>query len=136
MNKKEIIRTIKFTLFSISAGIIQIVSFTLLNEFTKLNYSICYLVALVLSIVWNFTLNREYTFKSSNNIPIAMTKVFIFYLLFTPTSTLFGSYLVEKLKWNEYIVTGINMISNFILEFLYDKYYVFKGTIDTNRRSK
>ena len=131
MNKKELIRTIKFTLFSISAGIIELLSFTILNKFTNLNYSICYLTALVLSVLWNFTLNREYTFKSANNIPIAMIKVFIFYLIFTPTSTLLGSYLVDKIRWNEYIVTGINMISNFILEFLYDKYYVFRGSIDT-----
>ena len=131
MNKKEIIRTIKFTLFSISAGIVEILSFTILNNFTKFNYSICYLTALILSVLWNFTLNREYTFKSSNNIPIAMTKVFLFYLVFTPSSTLFGNYLVSSLKWNEYLVTGINMVLNFILEYLYNKYYVFKGSIDT-----
>ena len=130
-DKKELKRMIKFTLFSISAGIIELLSFTILNKFTNLNYSICYLTALVLSVLWNFTLNREYTFKSANNIPIAMIKVFIFYLIFTPTSTLLGSYLVDKIRWNEYIVTGINMISNFILEFLYDKYYVFRGSIDT-----
>ena len=128
MNKKEIIRTIKFTLFSISAGIVEILSFTILNNFTKFNYSICYLTALILSVLWNFTLNREYTFKSSNNIPIAMTKVFLFYLVFTPSSTLFGNYLVSSLKWNEYLVTGINMVLNFILEYLYDKYYVFRNT--------
>ena len=130
MNKKELIRTIKFTLFSISAGIIEMVSFTLLNTLTNLNYSICYLTALILSVLWNFTLNREYTFKSSNNIPISMFKVFIFYLIFTPTSTIFGNYLV-KIGLNDYLVTGINMLFNFILEYLYDKYYVFKGSIDT-----
>lgn len=131
MNKKEIIRSIKFTLFSISAGIIEILSFTILNNFTKLNYSVCYLTALILSVLWNFTLNREFTFKSTNNIPIAMIKVFIFYLIFTPTSTILGNYLVNNLKWNEYLATGINMLLNFVLEYLYDKYYVFKGSIDT-----
>ena len=131
MNKKEIIRTIKFTLFSISAGIIEITSFTILDKFTNLEYWLCYLVALVLSVIWNFTLNREYTFKSTTNIPKAMLKVGLFYLLFTPTSTIIGNYLVKDLNWNEYLVTGINMLSNFVLEYLYDKYYVFKGTIDT-----
>ena len=131
MNKKEILRTIKFTLFSISAGIIEILLFTLLNEVFKLNYWVCYLTALVASVVWNFTLNREYTFKSTTNVPKAMFKVFIFYLIFTPTSTILGNYLVENLKWNEYLVTGINMICNFVLEYLYDKYIVFKGSIDT-----
>ena len=131
MNKKELLRTIKFTLFSISAGIIEIVSFTILDKFTKFDYWVCYLIALVLSVVWNFTLNREYTFKSTNNIPIAMLKVGVFYLIFTPTSTILGNYLVKNLKWNEYLVTGLNMLSNFVLEYLYDKYYVFKGTIDS-----
>ena len=130
MNKKELLRTIKFTIFSISAGLIEIVSFTLLDKFTNWPYWPCYLIALVLSVVWNFTLNKEYTFKSTTNAPIAMLKVGLFYLIFTPVSTILGNYLVE-LSWNEYIVTGLNMLSNFVLEYLYDKYYVFKGTIDT-----
>ena len=133
MKNKELLRTIKFTLFSISAGIIEIGVFSLLDNFTNFNYWVCYLVALVLSVIWNFTLNREYTFKSSNNIPLAMMKVFIFYLVFTPTSTILGNYLVEKLLWNEYLVTGINMVLNFVLEYLYDKYFVFRGSIDTKK---
>lgn len=130
---KETIRFIKFLLCSISAGLIEIVSFTLLNEFTNLSYWPCYLVALVLSVVWNFTLNRKFTFKSSNNIPVAMMKVFFYYLVFTPVTTILGDYLVEKLFWNEYLVTAINMILNFITEFLYQRYYVFKDSIDTKK---
>ncbi len=133
MKNKELLRTIKFTLFSISAGIIEIVVFSLLDNFTNFNYWVCYLIGLILSVVWNFTLNREYTFKSTANVPLAMMKVFVFYLVFTPLSTIFGNYLVEKLLWNEYLVTGINMILNFILEYLYDKYFVFKGSIDTKK---
>jgi putative flippase GtrA len=135
-DKKELIRTIKFTLFSISAGLIEIGLFTILDEFTNLDYWICYLVALIASVVWNFTLNREFTFKSTANVPLAMTKVFIFYLIFTPASTLLGNYLVKNLGWNDYLVTGINMLCNFILEYLYDKYIVFRGTIDTKEKKK
>ncbi len=131
MNKKELIRKIKFTLFSISAGIIEILLFTLLNELTNLGYWICYLTALIASVIWNFTLNREYTFKSTANVPVAMIKVFIFYLIFTPTTTILGNYLVKTLSYNEYLVTGINMLANFVLEYLYDKYIVFRGKIDT-----
>ena len=131
---KELIRKIKFTLFSISAGIIEIGVFTLLDNITNWNYWVCYLTALILSVIWNFTLNREYTFKSSNNIPKAMFLVFLFYLVFTPISTILGDYLVEKIGWNEYLVTGINMVFNFILEYLYDKYVVFKGSIDTKNK--
>ncbi|MBQ6323786.1 MAG: GtrA family protein [Bacilli bacterium] len=135
--KKELIRKVKFTLFSISAGLIEIGLFTLLNEFTDWGYWACYLIALVASVIWNFTLNREFTFKSTANVPVAMFKVFIFYLIFTPTSTMIGDYLVDNLHWNEYLVTGINMLCNFILEYLYDKNIVFKGKIDTkDNRSK
>ena len=130
-NKKELMRKVKFTLFSISAGIIEILLFTLLNELTNLGYWICYLTALITSIIWNFTLNREYTFKSTTNIPKAMFKVFLFYLVFTPCTTIGGNYLVKGLHFNEYLTTGINMIANFILEYLYDKYVVFRGNIDT-----
>ncbi len=130
MNKKELIRAGKFTLFSLSAGLIEIGAFSVLNHF-KFQYWVCYLVALVLSVLWNFTLNREFTFRSSNNVPVAMMKVALFYLVFTPVSTLIGDYLVETLKWNEFLVTLINMTANFILEFIYDKYVVFRGSIDT-----
>ena len=135
-NKKELIREIKFTLFSISAGIIEIVLFTLLDELTNLNYWLCYLPALIASVIWNFTLNREYTFKSNVNIPKAMMEVFIFYLVFTPVSTILGNYLAENLGWNDYLVTGLNMLCNFVLEYLYDKYIVFKGNIDNKESVK
>ena len=133
-NKKELIRKIKFTLFSISAGVIEIGLFTLLDSVTNWDYWLCYLIALIASVIWNFTLNREYTFKSTNNIPIAMLKVSLFYLVFTPLSTLLGNYLAETLHWNDFLVTGINMLLNFVLEYLYDEYYVFKGTIDTKEK--
>ena len=133
-NKKELLRKIKFTLFSISAGIIELGLFTLLNECTNWDYWACYLIALVASVIWNFTLNREFTFKSTANIPVAMFKVFIFYLIFTPVSTFLGNYLVEELYFNQYLITGLNMLCNFVLEYIYDKYIVFKGKIDTKEK--
>lgn len=134
--KKEMIRGLKFTLFSLSAGLIQIVSFTLLNELTKWPYWACYLVALVLSVLWNFTLNRRYTFRSSANVSAAMLKTFGFYLVFTPVSTILGDYLADTLLWNKYLVTLLIMISNFILEFLFQRLFVFRKTIDTNDLAK
>lgn len=135
-NKEELLRTIKFTFFSISAGIIEIAVFALLNEAAGLSYWPCYLIALICSIIWNFTLNRRYTFQSANNVPVAMVKVFVFYLFFTPASTILGNYLAETLMWNEYLVTAINMAANFILEYLYDRFVVFKDSIDTNELAK
>lgn len=134
-DKKELLRAIKFGLFSISAGIIQIGSFTLFNEVFHWTYWVGYLVALVLSVVWNFTLNRKYTFKSANNVPKAMLLVALFYAVFTPLSTLNEKWLTD-LGWNEYLVTLVNMAINFVTEFLYDKYVVFKNSIDTNDLAK
>ena len=136
MNKKEWIRTLKFVGFSISAGVIEIVTFTLLNEFTRLPYWPCYLIALVLSVIWNFTFNRKFTFQSANNVPVAMAKVFAYYCVFTPASTILGNYLAETLGWNEYLVTALNMIVNFVTEFLYQRYFVFGDSIDTNKRAQ
>ena len=131
-NKEELWRAAKFVLFSISAGLIEIVSFALLNELTNWSYWPCYLIALVLSVLWNFTLNRKFTFRSANNVPLAMLKVAAYYAVFTPLSTILGNFLAEGLGWNEYLVTGINMLLNFVTEFLYDTYVVFRGSIDTN----
>ena len=120
--KKDWLRFLKFTLFSISAGLIEIVTFTVLNEFFHLPYWVSYLTGLVLSVVWNFTLNRKFTFQSAANVPAAMFKVFLFYLVFTPASTYLEHILTTNLGWNEYLVTGINMVLNFTLEFLYQRF--------------
>ncbi len=128
---REFARALKFVLFSISAGLIQILSFTLLNELCHLPYWISYLVALVLSVLWNFTLNRKFTFRSANNVPVAMAKVAAYYAVFTPLSTLLGQWLTGSLGWNEYLVTGINMVLNFVTEFLYQRFVVFGKSIDS-----
>lgn len=130
--KKELLRTIKYTIFAASAGVIQFVSFALLNEFLCLNYWTSYLIALVLSVLWNFTLNRRYTFKSASNIKKAMLLVFAYYLIFTPLSTYFEHYLTDIQHWNEYLVTAINMMINFVTEFLFQRFIVFRNSIDTN----
>ncbi len=125
MKNKSFWQAVKFTLFSISAGLIQVGSFTLLNELVKLKYWPAYLISLVLSILWNFTLNRKFTFKDTSNVPIAMAKVFGFYLVFTPLSTYLGA-ICEGAGVNEYIVLGVTMLSNFVLEFLFQKFFVFR----------
>ena len=132
MKRKEVIRAIKFALVSASAGIVEIVVFTIMNEFTGLKYWPCYLTALVASVVWCFTINRRYTFKSTKNVPRAMAMVFAFYLVFTPVTTILGNYLAETLHWNEYLVTAINMALNLSLEYLYDTFVVYRGEMDNN----
>ena len=132
MKKEEFFRFLKFTFFSISAGLIEFGSFTILNEFTSLPYWVSYLTALILSVLWNFTLNRKFTFKSSNNIPIAMLKVAGYYVLFTPLSTYLGHVLVNN-GVNEYIVTIGNMLVNFVTEYLFQKYFVFNDKKENNK---
>lgn len=129
---KEIWRFIRFALFSASAGIIEIGAFALLNEFTGWSYWPSYLIALLLSILWNFTLNRRFTFRSVANVPVAMMKVLAFYAVFVPATTLLGEYLAETLLWNEYLVTGINMGLNFVLEYLYQRYVVYGKSVDSS----
>lgn len=125
-------QAVKFTLFSASAGIIQVLSFTLMNEVFHLSYWIAYLTALLLSILWNFTLNRRYTFKSAANVPVAMAKVLGFYVVFTPLSTWLGQ-LAETAGVNEYIVLVVTMLSNFVLEFLFCKFVVYKNQENTRQ---
>ena len=129
-NKENLTHIIKFTLFSISAGLIQIISFTLINEIFDIPYWPAYLIALILSVLWNFTLNRKFTFKSAANIPKAMFKVMCYYLIFTPLSTWWGNEL-ELIGWNEYVILGGTMLINFVTEFIFTKFYVYKNNINT-----
>lgn len=132
--KAEAVRMSKFLIFSISAGGIEAVVFYILSVFFQLEYWLCYLPALVLSVLWNFTLNREFTFKAANNIPLAMMKVAVFYLVFTPVTTIGGNYLVETVGWNEFLMTAINMVLNFVTEYIYDRFIVFGKMIDTKSK--
>lgn len=137
MKKDNILQAVKFALFSASAGLIQIGSFTLLNELAALPYWPAYLISLILSIVWNFTFNRRFTFKSAANIPVAMTKVFGFYVVFTPLSTWLGDLATSKWtgEYTEYVVLAVTMLSNFILEYLFCKFVVYRGQ-ENNREDK
>ena len=138
MQKKNssMIQAIKFTLFSISAGVIQTLVFTLLKELPPvlldidLGYWLCYLPALILSVVWNFTFNRKFTFQSATNIPIAMLKVLGYYAVFTPVSTILGEMASNHFgftagSFGDYVILAVTMIANFVTEFLFDKYVVF-----------
>ena len=139
MNKKEFWRAVKFVLFSISAGVIQIVSFTLLQEVIIKDvtqpYGWSYFISLTLSVVWNFTFNRKFTFKSANNVPIAMLKVLGYYVVFTPVS-IFGGIALVNIGWNPYLVLAISMVVNFVTEYIFDSLVVFRNSIDTNDIAK
>lgn len=129
MRNKEFIKVLKFVLFSISAGLIQIGSFAILESFTNLPYWPSYLISLILSILWNFTANRKFTFKDQSNVSVAMIKVLLFYLVFTPVSTILGD-IADKALVNSYLILAITMISNFVLEYLYMTFVVFKKSKD------
>ena len=133
---KELLRMAKFTLFSISAGLIELGAFALLNELLHLPYWVSYLAALVLSVLWNFTLNRKFTFQSATNVPVAMLKVAAYYAVFTPLSSWLEHVLTMGLGWNEYLVTILNMLLNFATEFLYQRFFVFGKTLDTRPAKK
>ena len=135
-DRSELIRTVKFVLFSISAGAIELGTFTVMYEVLHWEYWVAYLIALVLSVVWNFTLNREFTFRSATNVPIAMLKVAAYYAVFTPATILLGHYLEGTCGWDGMVVTILNMVLNFVTEYLYQRFFVFGKSIDTNERAR
>ena len=133
--KENILQIFKFTLFSLSAGIIQFGSFALLHELIQMEEWLAHLISLILSVLWNFTFNRKFTFKSATNVPLAMVKVAVFYLIFTPASTYLIDLLV-KAGVDGLIAEIIMMIVNFVLEFLYQKFFVFNPKFDIKKREK
>ena len=133
--KKEFIRTVKFTLFSISAGVIQVIADLVCNEVFHLVPWVSYLIALVLSVLWNFTLNRKFTFQSAANVPIAMAKVAAYYVVFTPLSTWWTAALTG-IGWNEYLVLALTMVINFVTEYLFQRFFVFGSSLDTAKKEK
>lgn len=131
LSKKEnLIQIVKFVLFSISAGVIQVLVFTLLEELFHLPYWPSYLVALIASVVYNFTVNRRFTFKSSNNIPKAMTQLGIYYLIFTPLSTWWGDALV-KLGVHDYLVLFMTMVVNLASEYCVNRFIIYRNSMNT-----
>ena len=131
MKNKQLWQIIKFTLFSASAGIIQVAAFAVLETVFRLPYWPSYLTALILSVLWNFTFNRRYTFRSDANVPRSMALVGVFYVVFTPASTWWGDALT-KAGWNDFLVLAVTMILNFVLEYLYQRFVVYRGLIDNN----
>lgn len=132
--KQNITQVIKFTLFSASAGIIEVLSFTFLFELFGLSHQVSYLIALILSVLYNFTLNRSFTFQSSANVPRAMMIVGLYYLIFTPLSTWWMGPLALYVG-NEYIALAITMIANFGSEFSVYRFIVYRKSMYTNKRA-
>ncbi len=124
-------QVVKFTLFSINAGLIQVAAFTLMETVFHLPYWPSYLTALVLSVLWNFTFNRRYTFRSDASVGRSMLLVALFYAVFTPVSTWWGHALTTA-GWNDFLVLAITMAVNFVTEFLYQRFVVYRNRIDTN----
>jgi len=133
--KQNFLQGLKFLLFSCSAGLIQAAAFTLLNETIRWNYWPSYLFALTLSVVYNFTLNRKFTFKSAKNVPLAMTQVIAYYLVFTPLSTWWGEALTRA-GWNEYVVLFGTMVVNLVTEFSFYRFVVYRNHMFTNKQGQ
>ncbi|MBO5039519.1 MAG: GtrA family protein [Clostridia bacterium] len=133
--KKELIRTVKFVLFSASAAVIELASYAIFFDLIHFEEWLAHLLSLILSVLWNFTLNRKFTFCSANNVPIAMLKVAGFYLLFTPLSTWWTAVLTgPKVGWNAYVVLVMTMLINFVTEYLFDRFFVFGKSIDSAKK--
>ena len=133
--KKVLIQFLKFVAFSCGAGIIQFGVSTLLFRFTSMHYWLAYLIGLILSVIYNYTLNGLFTFKIKKKIWLVALLVLGYYAVFTPASLLWGAWLtdgnvlelftVKHAGWNEILVLAITMLINMITEFAYSKYVVF-----------
>lgn len=130
--KETIIQIAKFVAFSMGAGIIQIVSYTIIHELTDCVHIVAYLPSLALSVLYNFTVNRKFTFKSATNVPIAMLKVALFYCVFTPVSAYLG-HLAEQAEINNYIIEAVTMSCNLVTEYLFCRFVVYRNSMNTNK---
>ena len=144
--RAEFWKTVKFLLFSLSAGAIEFCSFWFMTSciphpvFMDAQYKwVPLTISLALSVIWNFTFNRKFTFQSANNVPIAMLKVLAYYLVFGPLSIGFVQlYLIDYLKlekWELLLKIAV-MFVNLVTEFLYQRWFVFGKSIDTNDIAK
>lgn len=129
--KENIIQVVKFVAFSLGSGVIQTVVFTVLNEFMHFDYWQSYLPAIFLGVLYGFTVNRRFTFKSANNVPVAMAKLAFYYCIFIPTSTYLGN-LAENKGVNEYIVLVVTMLANLTTAFLVNRLWIYRNSMNTN----
>ncbi len=139
--KHEAWQAVKFTLFSASAGIIEFGTFTLMFKVFGWDEPICHFISLVLSVLWNYTVNRRYTFRSDKNVPLSMLLVAAFYAVFIPASTWWTAELTKVTESgapliDPFIVKICTMLINFVTEFLYQKFVVYRNAIDTNERAR
>ena len=131
--KQQFFQFVKFTLFSVSAGVIQLLSTTILHQWTgwlSNYYWLAYIIGLTLSVIWNFTFNRKFTFKATNNVPLAMALVILYNCIIVVPLAFGGDALVNL--WGEQwgiLVTAISLLINFITEFFWDKFIVFKRAV-------
>lgn len=148
--RKGVVQFIKYALCAASAGIIQIVLFSILQtvlpkdmgnihfivEDMQLGTFIATTVALCASILWNFTFNRKFTFKDAGNVPLAMFLAFLFYVPFYPFQTWYV-HTIKTLLSHHINVDGAGIIAeasvmaiNFALEFIWQKFVVFRKPKD------
>lgn len=156
IKNKEFLRTLKYALIAVSAGVIQFVSSTVLKLIldatglagqrmhfitdTETTAFISETVGLVLSVLWNCTFNRKYTFKAANNIPVAMCLALVFYVPFYPFQIWYMATVQNGLAnigiWGFIISLITCMIINGVLEFLWQRFVVFRKSLDTNNSAK
>lgn len=152
--KKELFRTLKYLAFTVSAGAIQFCSTWILSAIWPVEKFangpvLFYLIGLVLSVIWNLTFNRKFTFKSAANLPVAMLKTIGFYIVFTPASCFLQAWLTNGVLiegWTFTIKTFLGlpvlvgtiicMLVNLALEFPFQRFVVFGKSIDSADKKK
>lgn len=117
-----------FLYFSLGAGVIKLVSFLLLSLIDSGHGAVLVLaeiVSVVLSGLFNFTWNRKFTFRSTNNIVPGMFLYGLYSLIATPAV---ASFIVDLTRrgWADWLAKAMKMALHFILDSLYCKFVIFR----------
>lgn len=163
--KKKAKRFLKYAIIAISGGLIQLTAYIILSDAIKLDkhvsfdaiyqkqpwlteifydpdtgktYGLSYFIAVSLSVIWNFTFNRKYTFKSASNVPKAML-LFVLYYAFSIPFNCWAIVQLNKLvvfPLSDKVILICIMLANGLPAFFYQRYVVFGRSLDTKHKKK
>ncbi|MDO5025763.1 MAG: GtrA family protein [Trueperella sp.] len=118
------LQAVKFTLLSGTAAVVEAGSYALFLALDLMPVSWAQAISVALSVLWNFTLNRKFTFKSTGNVPFAMLLVSLFYVAYIPISSVLAG-LMDDAGMHPAVIKIIWLLINFVGEFIWWKYVVF-----------
>lgn len=134
------IQFIKFGIIGLSNTLIyyftNLLTIWLVRPFyLKKDYIIGNIIGFVVSVLWSFYWNNKYVFQQKNekqeNLFVALSKVFAAYA-FTGIilSNIISYVLIDIAGWSKYIVPLINSVIGVPVNFVLNKFWVFRNRMD------